>query len=245
MLSSRSFSLASTSSLFVGADSSKKELVGHHSATDRSRRQLSVQFIPQPPSAAPNMGSSTRLDYATTVLTTWMRDWTATTQAVVQELSLSEEFHAEWHASLRPLHLSPHVAVFSVSEKHLAEAVQFLSRHPLTLFLENVPLLRTSNIEAAPVVQTGSSSSAPTRLWDLGLRGDEQIIGVGDTGLDVKSCFFQSGGSVAAFDGFCRDCSAADFYNVEAREQGVPVYVNPSCHLTSDACTAPSSHPKM
>lgn len=27
-------------------------------------------------------------------------------------------------------------------------------------------------------------------LWDAGVTGESEIVGVGDTGLDVRSCFF-------------------------------------------------------
>ena len=67
-----------------------------------------------------------------------------------------------------------------------------------------VPRRRLSNLETSVVVQTGGfeadaggggagstggSSSSSHPLWDAGLTGAGQLLGVGDSGLDVSSCF--------------------------------------------------------
>ena len=47
---------------------------------------------------------------------------------------------------------------------------------------------RIRNAEAARLVQSGA---AATPLWDLGLDGAGQVIGIGDTGLAMHTCSFK------------------------------------------------------
>jgi hypothetical protein len=49
-------------------------------------------------------------------------------------------------------------------------------------------LLRRLNDEADDITQSGSPGSAPFK--DAGLNGSGEVVGVGDSGLDDKSCFF-------------------------------------------------------
>ena len=81
--------------------------------------------------------------------------------------------------------------------------------------------MRTRNKYAAMTVQggyaDGESPCAPcartlsecpscrlsdhTPVWDMGLRGEAEIVGVGDTGIDVDSCFFWDSSSNSAHPG--------------------------------------------
>ncbi len=45
------------------------------------------------------------------------------------------------------------------------------------------------NHEAAWITQSGVDGHTP--LWDLGLDGEGEIVGVADTGVDDRSCFFR------------------------------------------------------
>ena len=59
--------------------------------------------------------------------------------------------------------------------------------------LETSVVLQTGGFEADPggggAGSTGGSSSSSHPLWDAGLTGAGQLLGVGDSGLDVSSCF--------------------------------------------------------
>jgi subtilisin family serine protease len=45
------------------------------------------------------------------------------------------------------------------------------------------------NAKAHFLTQSGSSSSG-TPIWNKGLKGDGQIVGVADSGLDISHCYF-------------------------------------------------------
>ena len=55
------------------------------------------------------------------------------------------------------------------------------------------PVAVAHNNYARWSVQAGGgagSGGARTPLWDLGLNGSGQVVGVADTGVDDESCFF-------------------------------------------------------
>jgi hypothetical protein len=59
-------------------------------------------------------------------------------------------------------------------------------------FVERVRRLGLLNDKSAGSVQSGQLGPEPTKtpIWEHGLRGDGQIVGVLDTGADVDSCWF-------------------------------------------------------
>ena len=64
------------------------------------------------------------------------------------------------------------------------------------LFVEAKPRMRATNQFSVGLVQGGQmarSFSVETSrpIWDAGIRGNEQVAAVGDTGLDYDSCFFR------------------------------------------------------
>mmetsp|Transcript_19973 Transcript_19973/g.43497 ORF Transcript_19973/g.43497 Transcript_19973/m.43497 type:complete len:753 (-) Transcript_19973:506-2764(-) len=78
-------------------------------------------------------------------------------------------------------------------------ALSWLSRQPLSHFVAPRAVLRPSNINAGISMQCGRVEAGvgddPTNttyhpFWAAGLDGTGQIVGVGDTGLKVDSCFF-------------------------------------------------------
>jgi len=70
----------------------------------------------------------------------------------------------------------------------LTSLIAFLASHPEVLFLEAFTVVRPLNSVAGAVVQSSLRESTP--LWDAGLDGSGQVIQVADTGIDLKSCFF-------------------------------------------------------
>jgi hypothetical protein len=51
---------------------------------------------------------------------------------------------------------------------------------------------RLANNNVARIVQSGSNVAYTSEpLWRAGLRGEGQIIGQGDSGIDVDSCYFR------------------------------------------------------
>ena len=77
-----------------------------------------------------------------------------------------------------------------------------------TLWVEPSPTYRTLNADAVAITQSGSAVSAagvytPVGTYPIhamGLHGEGEVIGVGDSGLDMGHCFFEDapGGTAAA-----------------------------------------------
>ena len=105
---------------------------------------------------------------------------------------------------------SPPLAVVAHSERYAsrpraptAEAWAIgavLSRVPEVVWLEPAPSYAARNREGAQIVQSGSSPLGggvgssiigATPVWDLGIHGEGEVIGIGDTGLDMSHCFFE------------------------------------------------------
>ena len=106
-------------------------------------------------------------------------------------------------------------------ERTEAQAVaELLARLPEALWVEPVPIYRSLglpptkaaprgrrrlNADAATITQSGSNPPGggvpigTTPISDMGLHGEDEIIGVGDSGLDSGHCFFEdkTGGEAA------------------------------------------------
>jgi subtilisin family serine protease len=105
-----------------------------------------------------------------------------------------DEFELRYEAEERSekRHLSFKIAV---PRDKLGTVVASVSRLPFVNWIEPDLQARVYNHIASEVLQIGSkgdpaSPIAETPYWSAGLNGQNQIVGVGDTGLDVNSCFF-------------------------------------------------------
>ena len=79
------------------------------------------------------------------------------------------------------------------------DVLEVLAAQPWAQWLELAPALRVRNFYASALLQradsTAAAAAAPAtaearRLWDAGLRGHGQLIGIGDSGVDLRSCYF-------------------------------------------------------
>eukprot|EP00514_Thraustochytrium_sp_LLF1b_P004769 CAMPEP_0184512280 /NCGR_PEP_ID=MMETSP0198_2-20121128/2792_1 /TAXON_ID=1112570 /ORGANISM="Thraustochytrium sp., Strain LLF1b" /LENGTH=1061 /DNA_ID=CAMNT_0026902285 /DNA_START=173 /DNA_END=3354 /DNA_ORIENTATION=- len=75
-----------------------------------------------------------------------------------------------------------------------------LPNHAMAIFYDAVYEATVDNIHAAYLVQSGtalSSTDSPDiessllPVWQAGLQGEGQVIGVSDSGIDTSSCFFE------------------------------------------------------
>eukprot|EP00475_Leptophrys_vorax_P011355 TRINITY_DN1786_c0_g1_i1.p1 TRINITY_DN1786_c0_g1~~TRINITY_DN1786_c0_g1_i1.p1 ORF type:complete len:855 (-),score=177.85 TRINITY_DN1786_c0_g1_i1:66-2630(-) len=89
------------------------------------------------------------------------------------------------------------VRVETQDEKSLKKLVEELSHYSEVLHIERARSLKVRNIYSKGIAQTGtetqpnySTVSSDLKYWMKGLTGANQTIGIGDTGLDYKSCFF-------------------------------------------------------
>ncbi|EGC37344.1 hypothetical protein DICPUDRAFT_150096 [Dictyostelium purpureum] len=82
----------------------------------------------------------------------------------------------------------------NINNDHIVENIIYkLSTQSLVYWIEPISKQtknHPSNINSHYSIQNGKASVQSTPLWDLGLKGDGEIIGCADTGIDVDHCFF-------------------------------------------------------
>eukprot|EP00191_Tetraselmis_sp_GSL018_P024176 CAMPEP_0177623490 /NCGR_PEP_ID=MMETSP0419_2-20121207/28931_1 /TAXON_ID=582737 /ORGANISM="Tetraselmis sp., Strain GSL018" /LENGTH=1602 /DNA_ID=CAMNT_0019124047 /DNA_START=163 /DNA_END=4968 /DNA_ORIENTATION=- len=90
-----------------------------------------------------------------------------------------------------------HQLLARVPMKCLQEAITWLAGQPLVHWLAPRPRRRLTNFQGITILQTGSAAAPGEKsysrirpLWDAGLTGAGQIASMGDSGVDVRSCFF-------------------------------------------------------
>jgi subtilisin family serine protease len=76
-----------------------------------------------------------------------------------------------------------------VQADSLAEVLTFLGEQPGLVWADLQPPVRLRNRDSAWRCQSGHDSKTP--IFDQGLHGEGQVIGIMDTGLDVDHCFFE------------------------------------------------------
>ena len=57
-------------------------------------------------------------------------------------------------------------------------------------WVEPAPEVRVRNYNAAALLQHSGSAVGARRIWDAGIRGHGQLVGMGDSGIDMTSCYF-------------------------------------------------------
>ncbi|MBN1592320.1 MAG: S8 family serine peptidase, partial [Candidatus Coatesbacteria bacterium] len=78
--------------------------------------------------------------------------------------------------------------LISVSGRDLGQLLPMIASMPDVLSIEFYSAPRILNDTARWVVQSNVQGSCT--VWNHGIHGENQIIGVGDTGVDADSCFF-------------------------------------------------------
>ena len=101
---------------------------------------------------------------------------------------LAVEAHSERLAVVAPVAAHDAVAI--------AEA---LAEEPEVMWVEPHQEFQVMNKEAAEITQSGLPGGE-TPIWDMGLHGEGEIIGVGDSGLDTGHCYFEEATGGAAAD---------------------------------------------
>jgi len=79
------------------------------------------------------------------------------------------------------------LALIKISRQHLSTAVRFLAHRREVHWVEQDKRFRIQNKWIKYVIQ---SDYNVTTVWNHGIRGEGQIIAMGDTGVDWDSCFF-------------------------------------------------------
>lgn len=87
------------------------------------------------------------------------------------------------------------IVLQDLTDADAAVALSVVSAQPEAFTLEPMPQYSLLNKDARWITQSGEENGLP--LWDAGLRGEGEVVGVADSGLDEGSCFFWSGRAVA------------------------------------------------
>ena len=113
-------------------------------------------------------------------------------------------------------------------------ATAILSAWPGITSVERYEYPSVQNGEAAWVVQSGLQDYRP--IWDAGVLGDGQVIGLGDTGLDRFSCFFrdEDRGAVVPSD--------LNNAQVDAQQRKVVQYITWSSGNVEDTANGHGTH---
>ena len=74
----------------------------------------------------------------------------------------------------------------------VAAAAEVLSRQSEIFFVERIHHVGLLNDKTAGTIQSGTQghAAAQTPIWEHGIRGEGQIVGLIDTGADANSCYF-------------------------------------------------------
>lgn len=77
-----------------------------------------------------------------------------------------------------------------ISLKNINQVLEFFKDQEEIHWIEKELEFTTNNFAAHSITQDGIPYSGKTPLWDKGLTGNDQIIGIGDTGIDHDMCFY-------------------------------------------------------
>lgn len=125
----------------------------------------------------------------------------------------------------------------------LCSVAQRLSQLHYVVSIERRPLYAVLNLFASSTAQSGSSDAVSvmnTPVWRRGLLGQGEVVGVGDTGVDLESCYFQE--SRAVENGIVRQGSQFPFPCSLDRSKVVCYYVAAAATFGDDSSRAGGGH---
>mmetsp|Transcript_12771 Transcript_12771/g.19203 ORF Transcript_12771/g.19203 Transcript_12771/m.19203 type:complete len:1005 (+) Transcript_12771:46-3060(+) len=90
--------------------------------------------------------------------------------------------------------------IYSVKPlKNVKDTLQTLASYPMLLEVSKKPLFVMTNFAGNQILQSGNGKG-DMAMWNLGVTGKNQIVGIGDTGVDWDNCFFADNGTTMKFD---------------------------------------------
>ncbi|KAK3276892.1 hypothetical protein CYMTET_15065 [Cymbomonas tetramitiformis] len=166
------------------------------------RRGLVVEVL-LPPLASPSGTAPNGSDCAEDFSRTVSSHWVAGLNSLRTNSAASYSSHPGRKPSIDCARSSTRVLLV-LGFIELEESLQWLSDQSLAHYITPHHRRKHMNYDAAPVLQSGTDGSedwAVSRpFWAAGLQGTGQIVGCGDTGVDMDSCFFRddTGQSIGA-----------------------------------------------
>jgi len=99
-------------------------------------------------------------------------------------------------SSFQPPNPQPHV-----DTQHVGPVLRWLAKQPMVYWLAPRMKHTWDNLAASAVTQgsplvadvprpDGAGAAGLHPIWEAGLRGEGQIVGIGDSGVDMDSCYF-------------------------------------------------------
>lgn len=163
---------------------------------------------------------STTHQHAAEIANSWIQQWRNTNGGDIAVQDVEQD------KTVTVLAASPHVVRFQSGEGAFASFVKFLSQQEIVHHIHPSYPKRLFNDEASWITQTRVTNSR--KIWDKGLRGDNVIIGIGDTGMDYRNCLFDDASLTTVTP--CKDCLSTQ---------------TAACSFTASACTTASTHRKV
>ena len=108
-----------------------------------------------------------------------------------QHWKVLQKLNAFWKVVNHVLDVCLQAAV-RVSKDNVFNGIEALSNVAGVMWVEIRPRIKTHNKFSHGNTQSGVWSNEPsaTPFWQAGVKGQGEIVGCGDTGIDVDSCFF-------------------------------------------------------
>lgn len=107
-------------------------------------------------------------------------------------IALAMEWQSKLHAltngSARVSAASHKKLVVQIGDAATAIVIPWLAQQRETAWVEEHEVMRTRNKWAKGIIQSGNSSFVP--LHDRGILGAGVVVGIADTGIDHKLCYF-------------------------------------------------------
>jgi len=113
--------------------------------------------------------------------------------AIREVVEIAGQVHADVNV---PDEAEHRVVLHFPDEDALQLGTQRLSLSPFVLFIERMSVANFSNLHSRSIVQNGLETEPDFRArtgllsWDYNLLGQNQVIGLADSGMDLNSCFF-------------------------------------------------------
>jgi hypothetical protein len=124
--------------------------------------------------------------------------------------------------------VSNRILIVTCTEENISNIVTFLSEQEQVTWIEPKIPIQMNNIEATATLQSGRKQNANRIYHETGIRGQNQIIAIADSFLDVDHCFFSDPDTSVQY---CDECTHGSN--------------SVNCTMSSSRCTSPSSHRKI
>lgn len=110
-------------------------------------------------------------------------------QAALYQEIISSLSGTEFADEVTVIWKSPKKLLFEVPTGQLTAFIPWILEQPWPKWITERPEYRINNFAEVRMMQSGGGTETP--IWDVGLTGAGQVIGVADTGIDLDACFFR------------------------------------------------------